>query len=199
MPITRANRRGCRALPRLGRARLSFVLPRTSLILGGARSGKSAHAEALVLESGLQPVYLATAEALDGEMDERVRRHRARRSADWLTVEEPLALPEALAEVTRPDRAVLVDCLTLWVTNLLLAHLPVESAGDRLLAALDRSLGPVVLVSNEVGQGIVPMGELSRAFVDEAGRLHQRLAARAGLVRLVVAGLPLDLKAPPAA
>jgi adenosylcobinamide kinase/adenosylcobinamide-phosphate guanylyltransferase len=199
MPITRANRRGWRAQPTPWRARLPFALPRTSLILGGARSGKSAHAEALVLATGLQPVYLATAETLDGEMEERVRHHRARRSAVWRTVEVPLELPEALVELARPEHAVLVDCLTLWVTNLLLADLPVETAADRLLAVLEQGSGPVVLVSNEVGQGIVPVGELARAFVDAAGRLHQRLAARAGLVRLIVAGLPLDLKTPPAA
>ena len=132
-------------------------------------------------------------------MVDRVGVHRARRSAAWLTVEEPLALPETLARHARPDRAVLVDCLTLWVTNLLLAGKEVGQAGDRLLAVLDRRPGPVVLVSNEVGQGIVPMSELSRAFVDEAGRLHQRIAARVDLVRLIVAGLPLDLKTPPSA
>ena len=167
-------------------------------MLGGARSGKSAHAEALVLGSGLRPVYVATAEALDGEMSERVRRHRERRADAWLTVEEPLALPEILADLAGPERAVLVDCLTLWVTNLLLAERSVATAGDRLLAVLERRLGPTVLVSNEVGQGVVPMGELSRAFVDEAGRLHQKLAAQADWVRLIVAGLPLDLKTPEA-
>ncbi len=172
------------------------ALPATTLILGGARSGKSAHAESLVRASGLQAVYLATAQALDGEMEVRIRQHRSRRGADWLTVEEPLDLPEILAGLARPDRAVLVDCLTLWVTNLLLAERSVAEAGDRLLAVLDRRLGPVVLVSNEVGQGVVPMGELSRAFVDEAGRLHQGIAARADRVRLMVAGLPLDLKMP---
>jgi adenosylcobinamide kinase/adenosylcobinamide-phosphate guanylyltransferase len=148
----------------------------------------------LVLASGLQPVYLATAEALDGEMEDRVRQHRARRGTGWLTVEEPLDLPEILAGLARPNRAVLVDCLTLWVTNLLLAERSVAEAGDRLLAVLDRQQGSTVLVSNEVGQGVVPMGELSRAFVDEAGRLHQKLAARADCVRLIVAGLALDLK-----
>ena len=171
-------------------------MPATTLVLGGARSGKSAHAEALVLGSGLRPVYVATAEALDGEMSERVRRHRERRADAWLTVEEPLALPEILADLAGPERAVLVDCLTLWVTNLLLAQRPVAEAGDRLLGVLARRSGPVVLVSNEVGQGIVPLGELTRTFVDEAGRLHQKVAAAADLVRLIVAGLPLDLKTP---
>ena len=177
---------------------LPGALPATTLVLGGARSGKSAHAEALVLASGLRPVYVATAEPLDGEMTERVRRHRERRADAWRTVEEPLALPEILADLAEPGRAILVDCLTLWVTNLLLAQRSVAEAGDRLLAVLGRRRGAVVLVSNEVGQGIVPMGELTRAFVDEAGRLHQKIAAEADLVRLIVAGLPLDLKTPAA-
>ena len=129
-------------------------------------------------------------------MEERVRQHRARRGTGWLTVEEPLDLPEVLAGLARANRVVLVDCLTLWVTNLLLAQRSVAEAGDRLLAVLGRRRGAVVLVSNEVGQGIVPMGELTRAFVDEAGRLHQKIAAEADLVRLIVAGLPLDLKTP---
>ena len=173
------------------------ALPAVTLILGGARSGKSALAERLVLESGLQPVYLATAQALDAEMADRVRRHRDGRGAGWLTVEEPLELAPALAGAAATERAVLVDCLTLWLTNLLLAERDVNTAADELLACLAGLPGPAVLVSNEVGLGIVPMGELSRAFVDHAGRLHQRLAAVADWVRFVAAGLPLELKAPP--
>ena len=172
-------------------------LPPTTLVLGGARSGKSAHAEALVLGSGLKPVYVATAQALDQEMGERIRHHRQRRGAVWLTIEEPLELAAVLAAEARPDRAVLVDCLTLWLTNVLLAGRDAQAEGDRLLAALAAPAGPVVLVSNEVGLGIVPLDALSRAFVDHAGRLHQRLGAVAGWVRFVAAGLPLDLKAPP--
>ena len=171
-------------------------LPPVTLILGGARSGKTAHAEALVLGSGLQPVYLATAQALDAEMAERIRRHRLQRAQGWLTVEEPLELPHAVADAAGANRAVLVDCLTLWLTNLLLAGRDVEAAGDQLSAHLADLPGPVVLVSNEVGLGVVPMGELSRTFVDHAGRLHQRLAAAADWVRFVAAGLSLDLKAP---
>ena len=171
-------------------------LPPVTLILGGARSGKSAQAEALALGSGLRPVYLATAQALDAEMAQRVREHRERRAAGWLTVEEPLELPGALAAASAADRVVLVDCLTLWLTNLLLAGRDVAACCDALLASLGRLPGPVVLVSNEVGLGIVPLGELSRTFVDHAGRLHQRLAAAADWVRFVAAGLPLDLKAP---
>lgn len=167
-----------------------------SLILGGARSGKSAHAEALVTGSGLAPVYLATAQALDDEMRARIDQHRARRGPGWRTIEEPLALPDTLGRAAGPDRAVLVDCLTLWLSNLLLAGRDVEAAGAALVAVLERRPGPVVLVSNEVGLGIVPLGEISRAFVDHAGRLHQRIAAVADRVRLMVAGLPLDLKPP---
>ena len=168
------------------------------LIIGGARSGKSAHAESLVLGSGLQPVYVATAQALDGEMRQRIRHHRDRRSAAWQTVEAPLELAAAVTAHTRPEHAVLVDCLTLWLTNVMLAERNPEAESDRLLAALAAATGPVVLVSNEVGLGIVPLDALSRAFVDHAGRLHQRLAQVASWVRFVAAGLPLDLKAPPA-
>ena len=162
-------------------------------MLGGARSGKSAHAEALVLGSGLQPVYVATAQALDGEMAARIEHHRARRGAAWRTVEAPLELAATVADLAAAERAVLVDCLTLWLTNLMLAGRDVEAEGSRLLAA---ARGPVVLVSNEVGLGIVPLDALSRAFVDHAGRLHQRLGAVVDRVRFVAAGLPLDLKAP---
>jgi adenosylcobinamide kinase/adenosylcobinamide-phosphate guanylyltransferase len=167
-----------------------------TLVLGGARSGKSAHAEALVLSSGLAPVYLATAQALDGEMGERIRHHRDRRGPEWITVEEPLDLAEALRGHAAADRAVLVDCLTLWLTNVILAGRDANAEGQALVAALRDLAGPVVLVSNEVGLGVVPLDPLSRAFVDHAGRLHQRIAAVADRVRFVAAGLPLDLKAP---
>jgi adenosylcobinamide kinase / adenosylcobinamide-phosphate guanylyltransferase len=173
-------------------------LPPLTLLLGGARSGKSAHGEALVLASGLRPVYLATAQALDAEMAERIHRHREARAAVWLTVEEPLRLPETLAEHARADRAVLVDCLTLWLTNLMVARRDPAEASDRLLATLAAPAGPVVLVSNEVGLGVVPQGAMSRAFVDHAGRLHQRIGAVADRVRFLAAGLPLDLKTPAA-
>jgi adenosylcobinamide kinase / adenosylcobinamide-phosphate guanylyltransferase len=173
-------------------------LPPLTLLLGGARSGKSAHGEALVLASGLRPVYLATAQALDAEMAERIHRHREARAAVWLTVEEPLRLPETLAEHARADRAVLVDCLTLWLTNLMVAGRDPAEASDRLLATLAAPAGPVVLVSNEVGLGVVPQGAMSRAFVDHAGRLHQRIGAVADRVRFLAAGLPLDLKTPAA-
>jgi adenosylcobinamide kinase/adenosylcobinamide-phosphate guanylyltransferase len=171
-------------------------LPPLTLLLGGARSGKSAHGEVLALASGLRPVYVATAQALDAEMAERIRRHREGRGTGWLTVEEPLRLPETLVELARADRAVLVDCLTLWLTNLMVAGRDPAEASDRLLATLVALAGPVVLVSNEVGLGVVPLDPMSRAFVDHAGRLHQRIAAVADRVRFLAAGLPFDLKAP---
>ena len=159
-----------------------------TFVLGGARSGKSAHAEALV--EALPPPwrYVATAQAFDTEMVERIAEHRAGRSPGWRTVEEPLDLAAALAG---PEPA-LVDCLTLWVSNLLLA----ERAPDwpALLAALDARTAPTVIVSNEVGLGIVPDNALARAFRDAAGRLHQHVAARADRVVLMVAGLPLVVK-----
>lgn len=129
-------------------------------------------------------------------MRARVGHHRARRGGEWSVVEEPLELVAALGAASAPDRAVLVDCLTLWLTNVLLAERDPEAEASRLLAALPTLPGPVVLVSNEVGQGVVPMNALARRFVDEAGRLHQRLAVAADAVTLVVAGLPLHLKRP---
>lgn len=169
-------------------------LPSLTLILGGARSGKSSHAERLVLESGLEPCYLATGRAGDAEMAARIAAHRTRRGAAWQVVEEPLELATALEQLAGAGRAVLVDCLTLWVTNLLLAEREIEAETDRLLAVLPTLQGPVVFVSNEVGLGIVPIDALTRAFVDATGTLHQRLAAMADRVELVVAGLPLRLK-----
>lgn len=163
-------------------------------MLGGARSGKSVFAEALVRDSGLRPCYLATAQALDGEMADRILRHQARRGPEWVMVEEPLALPERLAAAARPDAAVLVDCLTLWLTNLMVAGTDVTAACDRLMAVLPDLSGPAVLVTNEVGLGIVPLDAMSRAFVDHAGRLHQRIAAAADRVVFMAAGLPLNLK-----
>lgn len=169
-------------------------LPQVSLILGGARSGKSRHAEQLVQGSGLAPIYLATAEPGDAEMAARIRLHRERRGPAWQTREAPLELPTAIRDEAAPDRAILVDCLTLWLSNLLGAGRDSETETALLIEALAAPAGPLVLVSNEVGQGIVPLGELSRRFVDAAGRLHQAVAARADRVVLMVAGLPLALK-----
>lgn len=166
--------------------------PSLTFLLGGARCGKSRLAERLALETGLLPVYVATATAGDEEMTERIARHRADRSRVWHTIEAPVELAAAIASECRPDRVVLVDCLTLWVTNLLLADETVPVPG--LLAALAARRGPVVVVGNETGMGIVPMGELSRRFRDESGRLHQAVAEIADEVALVVAGLPLWMK-----
>ncbi|MGE7137337.1 bifunctional adenosylcobinamide kinase/adenosylcobinamide-phosphate guanylyltransferase [Luteibacter sp. NPDC031894] len=166
-----------------------------SLVLGGARSGKSALAERLAIASGREVVYVATAQALDAEMSERIAHHRSRRPTGWRLVEEPLALADTLASHARDDRFVLVDCLTLWLSNLLGAEdaSRFERERDALLQA--RALpGDVCFVSNEVGLGITPLGELTRRFVDEAGRLHQALAQRCDRVVFVAAGLPLTLK-----
>jgi adenosyl cobinamide kinase/adenosyl cobinamide phosphate guanylyltransferase len=169
------------------------ALPKLTLVLGGARSGKSRHAEALVTARPAPWIYVATARALDAEMAARVAEHQRRRGPGWQTVEAPLGLGAALAQA--PDAApVLVDCLTLWLTNLMLEGHDVETATSALEAALDRRGGPVVLVSNEVGLGIVPENALARDFRDRAGALHQRLAARADHVLFMVAGLPLTVK-----
>jgi adenosylcobinamide kinase/adenosylcobinamide-phosphate guanylyltransferase len=169
-------------------------LPRATFILGGARSGKSRFAERLVEAHPGAHVYLATAEPGDAEMAERIRRHRARRGAGWTTVEEPMDLPRALAAAAQDNVAVLVDCLTLWLGNLMAAGRDIERETQALIEALPRLAGPVVLVSNEVGLGIVPDNALARAFRDHAGLLHQSVAAAADRVYVMAAGLPLLLK-----
>ena len=174
-------------------------LPRAVLVLGGARSGKSRHAESLI-ESALSggacdgATYLATAAAGDAEMAARIAEHRRRRGPAWCTVEAPLDLPGALAEHAAPRRPVLVDCLTLWLSNLMFAGRDVDAESARLVAALQDPAGPVVLVSNEVGLGIVPDNALARAFRDHAGRLNQAVAACVPRVVFVAAGLTLTLK-----
>ncbi|OIR09200.1 bifunctional adenosylcobalamin biosynthesis protein CobP [mine drainage metagenome] len=168
-------------------------LPAATLVLGGTRSGKSALAERLAA-GARHPIYLATAQVGDAEMAERVRLHRARRPAPWHTVEEPLDMTGALSRLCAPDRAVLLDCLTLWLSNLLLAGRDPEAEGRALAEALPALAGPVVMVSSEVGLGIVPDNALARAFRDHAGRLNQMIAARCQRVLLVAAGLPLTLK-----
>ena len=167
-----------------------------TLILGGARSGKSALAERLAVESGHGVAYIATGQAHDAEMAARIAHHRANRPEQWVSVEEPLALADALKANARPGRCVLVDCLTLWLSNLLGADDPERLAHERaaLLDLLPSLPGQILLVSNEVGLGVVPMGELTRRFVDEAGRLHQALAAHCERVLFVAAGMPLVLK-----
>jgi adenosylcobinamide kinase / adenosylcobinamide-phosphate guanylyltransferase len=176
------------------RASSAGALPRLTLVLGGARSGKSRHAEALIESCAPAALYLATAQAFDAEMAERIRRHRARRGARWTTREEPLDIAATLLDAARPQRPVLVDCLTLWLSNLLLAGRDVEAAIAALLAALPHLGGPVVFVANEVGLGIVPDNALARAFRDHAGRLNQAVAAQAQRVVFLAAGLPLTLK-----
>ncbi|EQM76208.1 bifunctional adenosylcobinamide kinase/adenosylcobinamide-phosphate guanylyltransferase [Pseudomonas stutzeri] len=169
------------------------------LILGGARSGKSRLAERLAGESGLPVTYIATSQPLDGEMSARIAQHRARRPAGWALVEEPLALAAVLREHASPERCLLVDCLTLWLTNLLMLDDATRLAAERdaLLDCLAALPGRVLLVSNETGLGVVPLGELSRRYVDEAGWLHQALAERCGRVVFTVAGLPMTLKGEP--
>jgi adenosylcobinamide kinase/adenosylcobinamide-phosphate guanylyltransferase len=168
-----------------------------TLVLGGARAGKSAYAERLIV-GALGPLqtahYIATAEAHDEEMAERIAMHRARRGATWDTCEVPLALADTIRRLAQSGKPVLVDCLTLWVSNLLGAGRDVETETARLIEALQDANGPVVLVSNEVGLGIVPDNALARAFRDHAGRLHQAVAAIADRVVFIAAGLPLTLK-----
>lgn len=179
------------------------------LVLGGARSGKSRFAEQAAIESGKEVVYIATATVYDEEMQARINRHIDDRPGHWLTVEEPLRLAQILEQHADKDKCLLVDCLTLWLTNVLMAEQSAKSEqadsaeGEikslaeykaELLTVLNILPGQVILVSNEVGQGIVPMGELSRRFVDEAGWLHQDIARMAQQVTLVVAGLPMQLK-----
>ena len=171
-------------------------LPRVTLVLGGARSGKSRYAEGLIEPAGAG-LYLATAEAGDDEMAARIRHHRARRGPAWTTVEEPLDLLPTLLRHAAADRPILVDCLTLWLANLLGAARDADVETRALVDGLPRLAGPVVFVANEVGLGIVPATPLGRAFRDAAGRLNQAVAAAADRVVFVAAGLPLALKEPP--
>lgn len=181
-----------------------------TFIFGGARSGKSALAERLALASGKDVVVVATASAGDAEMVARIAHHRAARPAEWMTVEEPLALGKQLLRWCAPERLVLVDCLTLWLSNLMFAgggaypevgniSLPPQfhEQQDMLAAALLDCAGDVVLVSNEIGLGLTPMGALSRRFMDEQGRLNQAMAAICDRAIFVAAGLPLVLKGAP--
>ncbi len=172
-------------------------LPWVTLVLGGARSGKSRYAETVVEERPGERVYIATAAAGDAEMADRIQRHRARRGKGWRTIEEPLALAAALAREAVAGRAVLVDCLTLWLANLMAAGRDIDTETATLIAALGGVGGggaSVVLVSSEVGHGIVPENPLARAFRDHAGRLHQAIAAASDRVVVVTAGLPMVLK-----
>jgi len=169
-----------------------------TLILGGVRSGKSRLAERLAVASGRQVVYVATAVPGDAEMLRRIEAHRRHRPQDWLVVEEPLALGQVLGELAEPGRCLVVDCLTLWLTNLLSHADPARLGSERiaLLEALPALAGDLVLVGNETNMGVIPLGEISRRYCDEAGLLHQALTARCDRVVLVVAGLPQLLKGP---
>ena len=177
-------------------------MARTIFITGGARSGKSTYAEKVALDFGSPLGYLATAQTLDSEMDERVRRHRERRGGEWNTIEEPINLSEALARCDGKYQAILVDCVTLWLSNLLFKY---EDAGEnvkerineelqRLKSTLQGMVTPVILVSNEVGMGIVPDNALARMFRDIAGTTNQALAVAADEVHAVISGIPLRLK-----
>jgi adenosylcobinamide kinase/adenosylcobinamide-phosphate guanylyltransferase len=181
-----------------------------TLVLGGARSGKSAHAERLAIASGKEVVYIATAHAGDGEMATRIRHHRQQRPSGWRTVEEELNLGDALKQWSAPGRLILVDCLTLWLSNLMFSGAAGHpDVGDimlpelfheqraQFLDSLENAAGDVILVSNEVGMGIVPYGAISRSFTDEAGRLNQAAAAVCERALFIVAGLPLALKGDP--
>jgi adenosylcobinamide kinase / adenosylcobinamide-phosphate guanylyltransferase len=181
MPLANADR---------ARADLAPV----TLVLGGARSGKSRYAECVVEGAAACGTYCATAEARDAEMAQRIAAHRARRGSFWHTIEEPLALASVIAAESSLGRPLLIDCLTLWLSNLLLADRLIEGETAALCAALRLAMGPVVLVANEVGMGLVPETSLGRRFRDAAGRLNQQIAALADRVVFVAAGLPLVLK-----
>ncbi|MBO0129724.1 bifunctional adenosylcobinamide kinase/adenosylcobinamide-phosphate guanylyltransferase [Agrobacterium burrii] len=167
---------------------------RSVFILGGARSGKSRFAEELAVTAGGSLHYLATGRPWDEEMRDRIDHHRARRGGEWTTHEAPVDIVAVLERLDRPDNVILIDCLTLWLTNLMMENADIEAAFDVLVAAIALVKAKVILVSNEVGLGIVPENRMAREFRDHAGRLHQRIAAIAGEVYFVAAGLPLKMK-----
>jgi len=170
----------------------------TELILGGARSGKSSLALERAKASGMEVIFIATATAGDAEMADRINRHRAERPAHWALVEESVALADVLLKQASPQHFLLVDCLTLWLSNLLgneeFDPQQFHTQRTALLQTIPKLPGQIIFVSNEVGLGITPLGEISRRFVDEAGRLHQELASLCDRVTFVAAGLPLTLK-----
>lgn len=173
---------------------MTTALPRLTLVLGGARSGKSSFAEGLVTALPGPWTYVATGEARDTEMVERIAKHVRRRGPEWITREVPLALADLIRTEATTPRPMLIDCLTLWLTNVMLADRDVEAESARVLDALRDAAGPIVAVSNEVGLGIVPDNALARAFRDAQGRLNAAVAAQADTVVLMAAGLPLTLK-----
>jgi len=171
-----------------------------TLILGGARSGKSAYAEKLATDSGLPVTYIATAQIYDDEFKARVQHHKDRRPANWMLVEEPHRLTQTLARLAEPNQCLIIDCLTVWLAQWLCADCnpPTNSSWqlerEAFLTLLPTLPGTIILVSNEVGMGIVPLGEINRQFQDEQGRLNQAVAGLADEVVFVAAGLPLKLK-----
>lgn len=169
------------------------VMPKFTLVIGGARSGKSSFAEGLVTATNRPRRYIATAQAWDDEMRSRIAQHRDQRGDGWNTVEAPLDLAGALSGA-HPNEVILVDCATLWLSNHLLAEADLNAEASKLLAAITNCAAPIVVVSNEVGWSIVPDNALARTFRDAQGRLNQRMAAQAGLVVAVMAGLPIVLK-----
>lgn len=173
---------------------MSALHPPVTLVLGGARSGKSTFAEGIVEAMSQTRIYVATAQARDDEMRARILSHQDRRGAGWETIEAPLDVSQALQDHAPAGHPMLVDCLTLWVTNLMLDAHDIDRAFGELVATLPTLKGPVVLVSNEVGLGIVPDNAMARAFRDHAGRLHQHIAGLADEVYFVTAGLPLKMK-----
>lgn len=177
---------------------MTMITSRRILVLGGARSGKSRTAQALAEAASEQRIYLATAQAHDDEMRERIDQHRAERATSWRTCETPLALAKGIRRETGPGRIVLVDCLTLWLSNILLAGEDIEAATSELILAIGEAAGPLVMVSNEVGHGIVPTTPLGRRFRDAQGRLNQSVAGACEAVVFVAAGCPILIKpAPP--
>lgn len=181
---TRSGRPGLGTMPEL----------QSTLVLGGAASGKSAYAEELVLRTPGRPVYIATAQAFDGEMTDKISVHRARRGDIWTNVEEPLDLTDAIAGVDAPDAVLLVDCLTMWLNNLMADDRDISAETAQLVGTLADLQGKIVLVANEVGLGIVPDNALARAFRNLHGTLNQAVAGAADRVVFVAAGLPLALK-----
>ncbi|MFK5996516.1 MAG: bifunctional adenosylcobinamide kinase/adenosylcobinamide-phosphate guanylyltransferase [Rhodobacterales bacterium] len=172
---------------------MTDAIPKLTLVIGGAASGKSGFAEKLVLSSGQPRAYIATAQAFDAEMDQKIAKHQARRSGNWQTHEAPLAPWDALADIG-PDHITLLDCATVWLSNILLGNHPLDEAKNQLFASLKAHKGPIVIVTNEVGQGVVPDNALAREFRQQQGELNQQLAAFADLVVLVTVGLPLVIK-----
>lgn len=165
-----------------------------TLILGGARSGKSRLAEKLAASLNLELIYIATAEARDDEMVDRIGHHKGRRGSNWKTIEEPINIADVILKNSEVHNVLLLDCLTLWLSNLLDKGLNPEKETVSLVAAISAAEGPVIFVSNEVGQGIVPLNKLARTFRDEAGRLNQKIADNVANVYFVTAGIPLPLK-----